>query len=445
MSGTIIMMTFAVVVALLSFMPVIAVKRAEQAVVYDDYMSSKVATKTMEGALREAMHESLSNNSNDLRLHFDYWIGIANEGLAEGEFFSISSVEGVVKANSDFPLFVPGQVVQPLMEPSVESRLMASPIESQTMGDLVAEGDTIRVEVDREFYSLTGKYKRKWLLESKIVSVPLCRWDILEYVLPSELGSVVDGSRSQPNALGGVTVFPGGLLSDSATLSELGSGALPYVYRSRVSAVSNAVQRVFSGEYLQRVQNYCGPTHIVNIEKPLGVENPVPVGVSLVGPSEYEIDLGVVEESKYVSVSGEYTESRDALFVFANSAGGKLSLVEGPLVSDVPLLLMLVGPPDSTATLQVELDSSLVTRPLVLVCFNVSISSGGTSMTDTAMILDVESSISSGSVLEVSSVAYSYDGDSFDGADVSVTGNLSDGTRHLVPRGQIVLSKGVSQ
>jgi hypothetical protein len=256
-------------------------------------------------------------------------------------------------------------------------------------------------EIDFEFGSertvldVTRTYRTQ--VRAKLLAVPLTRFAIAAYDLPTEIGSTAGAPSPRP-----ASNLPAGLVPvrDVASVADLQgqAGVLPYHYRRRATLAA-AYQYVFSQAYLDRVAEYAGITHYRNLDVVSGT-------ATLAGMSQFGAttnwDIGTAGDGTY----GTVTLARDAAVVFTEHAGNTLRLYDSVgSGNSTALLLVLLGPADA-AVGALTVDISSIARPVVIIGYNVRVTASANVAINGALFLDPASALAPSGPLTLGHLSY---------------------------------------
>ena len=227
--------------------------------------------------------------------------------------------------------------------------------------------------------------------ELLLVSIPLTRFGLAAYELPTDLGRQ-DGPET---ASAGRSDLPAGLVPgrDAASrpdwLAE--AGTLPYHHRRRAS-VAAAYQRFFSQAVADRLAASAGTTHFHDLDRTDPATTAQLEGLTRTSTGA-EWDLGRAGRGRF----GAEEAVKSVAVVVARTAGRQLVLrdtVGAPAAS--ALLLICHGPADQAAGyLQVHLETIL--RPVMIVGYRVRLSAAPGAVVRGALLLDPGSTLAPGS------------------------------------------------
>lgn len=259
---------------------------------------------------------------------------------------------------------------------------------------------------------------------ARLLAVPLTRFPIAAYELPGEIGS---GQGTPAAASPGE--MPRGLVPgrDAAFVPALQASPriLPYHFRRR-AALAAAYQYVFSQAYIDRVAEYAGVTHFRRLDDVALAPNLA--GLSQAGATA-TFDLAAAGQGTY----GGITDDRDAVVVFTEAPGYRLGLVDSASSEAAsPLLLLALGPSD-TRLGPLTLQIGHVSRPLVVVGYNIRVEATPGSALNGGLLLDPASSFAPGPPLSVGHLSY-WAGSSQVSAASVTPGELPRSAEHIAPR-----------
>lgn len=291
----------------------------------------------------------------------------------------------------------PGALPDALSPISQELRPFLTPELGALCGPDAAEYPELRFVFTSQRVVLDTTRTYRSAVAARLIAVPLTRHAIAAYDLPSEIGAAAHEPVTGP-----VSELPAGLAPgrDDAFVSDLQSepGVLPYHFRHRATLAA-AYQYLFSQSFLDRTAEYAGITHVHQI----GSQTPTATvaGMTTAGTTT-QWDLGLACTGTY----GTVTDTKDAVVVYAETAGRTLRLRDSGAGNSLPALLVLaVGPPDP-AQGPLTLDLSTITRPVVVIGYNVRVSAPSGTAVNGALFLDPASSIAPGTVLTAGHLSY---------------------------------------
>ena len=173
------------------------------------------------------------------------------------------------------------------------------------------------------------------------MSVPLSRFGLTLYDLPNEIGTSVEARTKWPESISTDRIAPRGLVAsrDPANVTDLSSGSSrPDHYRA-AAVLFEAYEYFFSQAYIQRVADFAGPTHFVQIGA--AAANPRWSGGTERG-NRYTLDVGEFGDRAL----GADTVTKSCAVLCAVGAGTQLVLTDDGAKTD-PVLLLIVGPASS--------------------------------------------------------------------------------------------------
>jgi hypothetical protein len=265
---------------------------------------------------------------------------------------------------------------EPLEEPSAELLAMASPDLRGMMGARVAEYSAGRSRFTCEAPVMGRPLRYSLAFDGRLVAVPLTAVAKVAYELPCEIGTT-------PEGLGAAQVCGSlGLVAarDAAGVASMQSAtdALPYHFRRKAS-VAGAYQYLFSQAYVDRMALYAGPAHILDLDQ---ADSDVPQldGFSRTA-GESVLDLGLAGRGRW----GPIDSVGPVLMVMSGNPGAVLKVMDSVGASTgQPMLLVLMGTLETPFV--VELSS--VSRPVILIGFNLRLSASASVIWNGALFLD---------------------------------------------------------
>ncbi|HVU32639.1 MAG TPA: hypothetical protein VHE61_04345 [Opitutaceae bacterium] len=234
-------------------------------------------------------------------------------------------------------------------------------------------------------------------VRARMIAVPLTRFAIMAYDLPAELAATTAVVGSGP-----VLTSPAGLVPsrDAAFIGDLRSqdGTLPYHYRRR-AALACAYQYVFSQKFVDLVAEYAGITHFCDLGAAAGTA--VLEGMTRSGGLA-NWDLSRAGGGSF----GGVTMIRDASVVFTEAPGSSLRLSDSdPGAGAFPIIILLLGPSD-TAKGPLNLSLGSITRPVVIIGYNVRMAVDSGAIINGALFLDPASSLTASGPVRVGHLSY---------------------------------------
>ena len=369
----------------------------------------------LEQTVREAAQSVFGTKLRSEPMNFD---GELQRVLGAASLGALQELSATVDQAPGVPTFFPvlSGSPQALAAPSAQVRLFSTPALDRFINargqSAVAESAPFTVRFSFSRPAASSEYTYNVVVKGLLVAVPLTRYGAVAYDLPVEIGSRASGS-ARLNHFAPGDVGPQGLVMgrDSAHISVLerppsgsGTDSRPAHYRY-LAALSETYEYVFSDTYVQRVADYAGTTHFIQIGA--GAANPVLVGGSEVS-THYALDLGVFGSGSF----GATVETRDAVVIHATTAGMRLVLTDSG-ASSSPMLLIFAGPAAGSGVGHAELEFGTdVLRPVVIVAYNVAISPGAGRVVNGALLLDRECSVSASvGPMQVGHVSFAAGGD----------------------------------
>ena len=325
--------------------------------------------------------------------------GEIEEVMSTAGFGALKIKSATVLDEPPAPVWFPSLAgaAEPLVPPSEELRLFSTAALDRLFhargAHSVCESVPFRVAyaVERPTPGGAGSFRVE--IAGRLVSVPLTRHGLVAYELPNEIGRPAAGDP-WPAHLAAADLGPRGLVPgrDPATVRVLEHRNphaprenRPGYYRD-LAALSDAYQYVFSDQYLQRVADYAGVTHFVL--GGAGGANPTLEG-GLENGTTYDLDVGLLERGTL----GALSASRNAAVFCFPAAGGRLVLTDSG-VRDDPVLIAVAGPGGTSGAGSAELHiATPISRPVVIVGYNVSLSGIPGVTVNGAILLDPECSV----------------------------------------------------
>lgn len=259
---------------------------------------------------------------------------------------------------------------------------------------------------------------------ARLVTVPLTRFPIAAYDLPSEIGQA--GGPVPPTA---ASDLPAGLVPgrDRAFVADLQAqpGTLPYHYRHR-AALAAAYQSLFSQAFVDRVAESAGITHFHRLGG--GTATALLAGMTFSGATT-GWDLGVACTGTF----GTVAQVRNVAVVYADGAGKTLRLHDSGGGSTQPALLLVVAGPANRSLGPLVVEVSTIMRPVVMIGYNVRLSVAADTAINGAIFLAPDSSMVAGGKFSVGHLSY-WAGSTGVPEGVAVPGPLPAAARHIAPR-----------
>jgi hypothetical protein len=327
------------------------------------------------------------------------------------------------------PIMFPSGLGPPdaLGAPSNDLQLAASPELLKLLGSRVAEYGALTYEFASTRTVLDQVRTYRSQVTARVVAVPLTRFAIAAYDLPGELGATGAGAAGLPASAQPAGLVPG---RDPAFVPDLQAqaGTLPYHYRRRASLAS-AYQYVFSQQYIDRAAEYAGVTHFCDLDAAAGSTAQLDGMTRVAGGAQW--DLGLAGGGKYTTI----TQTKEVAVVFTRLAGRTLTLYDS--VGDpnsFPLLLVLAGPSDASVG-PLTVDIAAVTRPVLIIGYNLRVMAEPNASLRGALLLDPASALpATGNSLNVAHLSY-WAGTSTVAATAVTTGmTLPAGVEAMAPR-----------
>jgi hypothetical protein len=328
----------------------------------------------------------------------------APASLAEGLQHGLRSLGAgnvtVTSATPDLPAiatFPPASgTADPLVEVSSPLLTALTPELAMLSGPRIASYPEIAFEFasERTVLDVSRIYRSR--VTAQLVAVPLTRFPISAYELPSDLGS---GAGAIP--MGPESQLPAGIVParDPAFLAALQArpGTLPYHYRRRASLAAS-YQYLFSQAFIDRVAEYAGVTHFRDLDN----SGSATLSGMVSAGAQTTWDLGVAGDGTYQTIH----DTRDAAVVFTRVAGKAIRLRDSLGRTDASgFFVLLLGPADkATGPLDVILES--ISRPVVIVGANIRVTAVPGTGISGALFLDPSSAITAGTQLGVGHFSY---------------------------------------
>lgn len=377
----------------------------------------------LERVTREAVQSvygiAATPSTRALREELESTLGAAPLGALE-----VAHVE--IQGNPSVPRSFPSLIgpAADLAEKSPELNLMATPQLLAFAGSRVAESApfTIRYGFSRTAVASSQTYRLD--VTFRLVAVPLTRFAITAYDLPSEIGAASSPSP-WPAFAAAKDVAPRGLVPDRdpAAIEGLRTGDKRPAYYRNAAALAEAYQYVFSQSYLQNASDCAGLTHFVQIGA--GPANPRLDGGNESG-NTYTLDI-----ARFGMGALGATVATKNLAVFSSGVTSRLVLTDSGGAT-TPILLVVAGPADlSVSSLLLELDTPLQ-RPLVLICYHVQITAVSGCSVNGALLLDPQCQFPAVEPLTVGHASY-WGGGVISG-DVFRTTSMPASAENLAPR-----------
>lgn len=287
--------------------------------------------------------------------------------------------------------------VDPLVSVPSDLQTYLSPELANLIGPRVAVYPAVSFQFSSTRDVLDKQRTYSTEVDARLVAVPLTRFPIAAYDLPAEAGSVTTVASSSP-----APSMPGGLVPsrDPAFVQDLQSqsGVLPYHYRRR-ALLAGAYQYVFSQAYIDRVSEYAGVTHYHDMDTvgSTGVLN----GMTVSG-STTSWDVGQVYTGTYNTI----TLSRDAAVIFTNQTGKTLRLFDSVGDASAPAMLILVIGPSDASTGALTLDLGTISRPVVIIGYNVRVIGEPSTGINGALFLDTNATVDPTNAISVGHLSY---------------------------------------
>jgi hypothetical protein len=389
----------------------------------------------LELATREAAQAyfgvSLSQPAASFEDQLNRVVGAASFGSVTANVVSVSALPARFRLFPDM-----GGAPAALGPRSAALELLSSPALNVLCGDSgggsVCESSSFTVQYRTERPGPVAPYAHALQVECRLVGVPLTRHGLTPYELPARIGELT-GSASWPTYADARQVAPlglagsrdpanvAGLASPSDAIGENRPGHFRYL-----AALSDAYQYTFSDRYLQRVADYAGRTHFVQIGA--GSANPVLEGGVEVG-TDYTLDVGLFGRGTF----GPKTETRSAAVFYSTGVSGRLILRDNGSGSDA-VLLVVAGPGgvSPVGRLELRIETDLV-RPVVIVSYNVEVSTAGPRVVNGALLLDQNCRVS-GTTGPITTGHVSYSASGEVNPDAFRLQAMSEAAEALAPR-----------
>jgi hypothetical protein len=277
--------------------------------------------------------------------------------------------------------------VAPLVAPSAELNLMTSPSAQAMFGNRVAESAPFTVNFS--FAKATNASLQNYSVSvvTRLVAVPLSRFGLTLYDLPEEIGKTTPPVPT-PQFIPLNKIAPSGLVPtrDFANIPDLSVSLRRPEYFRYLAALSETYQYVFSQSYLQRVTDFSGPTHFIQI----GAQSANPQwSGGLEAGLHYSLDLGEFGDGTF----GPTTATKACGVICAASPGTQIDFSDDNSKT-APILILVAGPADPQVSPAVVNFSASITRPIVLIGWHVQLTSSSPVKINGAVLLDRESTVS---------------------------------------------------
>lgn len=262
-----------------------------------------------------------------------------------------------------FPFFdtTPAPLVAP--SPTLQSTVPAEM--ARWLGSKVETHPAILVTT-RSRRILQGQIRlQKYDTQLTLVSVPLSRFGLAAYELPSALG-LQTGSRPTKQAK---SAMPPGLvpLRDEACCGDWlpGENTLPYFHRRRAS-IAAAYRNLFSKATADHLAEIAGATHFHDLDQSDAAATAALGGLQR-NAEGASWDLGIAGRGRF----GSEEKQNTVAVVTTRSSGRKLILHDSVGNLDAgALVIVLFGPgPIQTGYLEVQLET--IVRPVMIIGYNI--------------------------------------------------------------------------
>jgi hypothetical protein len=274
----------------------------------------------------------------------------------------------------------------------------------------------------RKVLDLERVYRTR--VAARLVSVPLTRFPIAAYDLPSEIGQA--GGPAPATA---ASDLPAGLVPgrDRAFVADLQAqaGTLPYHFRHR-AALAASYQALFSQAFVDRVAEFAGITHFHRLGG--GTATALLAGMTFSGATT-GWDVGVACTGTF----GTVAQVRNVAVIYADAGGKTLRLNDSAGGDTQPALLLVVAGPADRSLGPLVVEVSTITRPIVVIGYNVRLSVAAGTAINGAIFLDPDSSMVAGGKFSVGHLSY-WAGSTGVPEGLVVAGPLPAAARHIAPR-----------
>lgn len=448
---------------------------ALQSVKVNDSFQSRLRSRTASVSLAIAAQETLyaMRETSPFRSESTFgelyagWLARLNEGLDEGYRYEADGLDeidppGVIM----FPIFESEAEIPELAAPSAELLAMAGPIAEQAFGELVAEYVGPTFDVKRTEALAVGEADREWRVETRMAAVPITRYPLHLYTLPSDLPSnepeesgipELPRAKVLPGHPNG-TESPGGLLGlkEIGAIDSLRSSSLPYYYRPRVALSSHAPQYVFSMDYIRRVSAYCGSTHSLDLgaagygDKTLmALLDGVTQTPAQAASNSMTLDLAYAGHGERTLPDSTELAADLSALLFFHVGDSELRIKETELDEPRtdPLLVMVIGSAsDEDPKVRVVLENYVtVRRPVIMVCYNVELDGNASRLYAGSLILDPRCSTAEDATIDVAQLTMQDGSELIDPESIRVRSvALPDSVHEIAPRALIAVASADS-
>jgi len=339
-------------------------------------------------AAREAAQRTFGPNGPRTDISFRSQFTDALSALEDPSVVTFGTVESSVTlaASTDYPSWSAN--VAALAQPSSTLLAEAGPQLRFMMGNRVAEFPKTR---------LTLTYSRKTVgteamtypiaVAARLISVPLTRFALCRYDLPSEIGMSSESVVEWPRYFSADQVAPTGLVParDPANVGSLTFEQNRPSHFRYLATLSEEYQYVFSQRYLQRMVDFAGATHYLKIGA--SKTNPRWSGAKETA-NGLALDLGEFGDG----ASGPVVAQKNCGVICSVNSDTQIALSDdGDRVSGI--VLVIAGPADLSLLPTRVVFSGPITRPFVLVGYHISIEASSAISLNGAIFLDRDSSV----------------------------------------------------
>jgi hypothetical protein len=390
----VIIVAFVGVVAAMQALVLTSVATTSRA--YDSYRQGTTERARLERAVAEAVFDQRQISVAEVSEPLSASLNVRLQNLCVGgATVAISSAPESLPQVSTFPdsASVPDAISN---APSEITQLL-TPELAMLAGPRFATYPAADFEFssERSVLETTRVYKTR--VRAQLIAVPLTRFAIAAYDLPAEIGSTAFHPPAAP-----ASALPAGVVPsrDDSFIADLQRQphVLPYHYRRR-AALSAAYQYVFSQRFIDRVAEYAGITHFRNLDA--NGSTATLAGMTQMG-SVATWDLGLAGNGTY----GTITMAKDAAVVFTEQTGQTLQLRDTVGSSSASPMLVLILGPSSSVSGPIVVDLGTISRPVVVIGYNVRITAPAGTAFNGALLLDPSSSMATSGPLTVGHLSY---------------------------------------
>ncbi len=333
----------------------------------------------------------------------------------------VESCPAVIPMPVAFPNL--NQEFDPLLAPSAQMLGLASPELRGLMGSRVAEYAAGRTIFTCETPVMGRTLRISLAFEGHLIAVPLTRVAKMAYELPGELGALpeADASVQVSGSLGLVPSRDAASIGSTQAVSD----ALPYHFRRKAS-IAAAYEYLFSQSSVERLALYAGPAHILDLDQE-PTDIPRLDGYSRTA-EVVELDLGVMGRGRWGSIDCV----KPVVMVSSGKEGIVLKLRDSaPAVQRQPMVLVLMG----TAKTPFLVEISSVSRPVILLGFNLLLRATAETNWSGALFLDPRCSLSVGQgVVHVAHFSYAAGATQVAASSVVADLPLNSALEQMAPR-----------